>query len=227
MRDAPVVAVAKTLNDLFKNTLSFLLIEPPVLLRLKVAVKTATANILHDQDHILARIDDLVQSNYVLISHLLHEFYLTFDRFSSVRLKQLRFLIDFHSYFFVGRAVKAYAHYRIGTLANLFAYHIVIERVLVTKDHAIIERIRSFCRLCLVRSRLNLLRIGLLLLGLISSLSIMLMLSLPLLYIRAFLERRRGRTTGRIICERRLLLYCLIIGNFSLLSSLLELASGH
>lgn len=84
MSDATIVTVTNPFNNLLENTLCFFLIKTPILLCLEIAVETATSNILHNQDHILGSINDLVKSDDVLIAHFLHEFDLALHALPSV-----------------------------------------------------------------------------------------------------------------------------------------------
>ena len=183
MRDAPIMTVANAFDDLFEDAFGLLFVESAVLLALEVAMETAPAHILHDQDHVLRSVDHLIQADDVLVAHFLHKFDFAFDALSAIRVEQLGLLVDFHGYLFVRRAVQADTHYGVGALADLLPDHVVVEGVLITEDHAIVKWISTGSRHFLLLLRLHLRLLGFVRSGLVSS-SIMHVLSLSLLQLR-------------------------------------------
>lgn len=131
----PAVAILNAFKNLFEYSFSIEFFKPSIRLGFKIAVKTRPSHVFHDQDHIFRGVDDLIEADDVLVLHFFHEFDLTFHRFASVWIKQLVLLVDFHSYFFISRLVKAHSDDGISTLTDLFSNDIVIKRALVGEDH--------------------------------------------------------------------------------------------
>ena len=140
MRDAPVVAVPDSLHNLLKYPLGLCLVQPPIRLALQITVQRSSPNILHHKDHILGCVNDLIESNDMLVLHLLHEFDLPLDALAPVRVHQLVFLVDFHSNFLVARFVQTDSDDSVGPLSNLLAYDILVQVVLVAEDDAVVGR---------------------------------------------------------------------------------------
>lgn len=51
-------------------------------------------DVLHDEDHVLLGIDDLVQLDDVLVLHLLHQFDFSLHRFATVWFLQFVLLVN-------------------------------------------------------------------------------------------------------------------------------------
>ena len=86
MCDTPVVTVPDSFHNLLEDSLSFSLLQSSILLGLQIAMKTATSYILHYQYHILRGVDDLIEPNYVLVPHLLHQLDLSLHTLTPVRI---------------------------------------------------------------------------------------------------------------------------------------------
>lgn len=90
----------------------------------------------------------------MLMLHLLQKLNLSFHRFSSLRLKQFRFLINFNRYFFFSSFMHPNSYHSIRPSAYHFSNSIIINRRLLTKPNFLLRllRIRSQL-LCLHVSR--------------------------------------------------------------------------
>ena len=84
MSNASIVTVANTFDNLLENTFSLFLFQSTIWLGFQVAVQASTTNVFHDQYDILWSVNDLVESDYLLVSHFFHELDLAFDWLSSV-----------------------------------------------------------------------------------------------------------------------------------------------
>lgn len=84
MRDAALVAVGDAVHDLFKEAFGVPLLEPTVGFGLQVAVQAPARNIIHDENDVLAGVDDLVQADNVLVVDLLHQFDLALHGLATV-----------------------------------------------------------------------------------------------------------------------------------------------
>jgi len=95
------------------------------------------------------------------VFHFLHEFDLSLNRLSAIRVEQLVFFVNFHRHFFITRFMKADPDYGISTLSDLFSDNIVVKRAFIRENHAIIIRVLFFVvflliPLVLIRFFLNL-----------------------------------------------------------------------
>ena len=126
MRDTAIVAVSDAFHYLLEYPFRLLLIQPSVALALQIAVEGATSNVLHDEDDVLRSVDDLIEADDVLVSHLFHQLYLPLHTLPSVWIHELVLFVDFHGYFLVSWLVKAYSHHGVGTLANLLSDDILV-----------------------------------------------------------------------------------------------------
>lgn len=95
------MTIAESLDDLLKNAFGIPFFKPSLWLRLEVAMKRSATHVLHDEDHVLLSVDNLIQLNNTFMLHLLHQFYFSFHRFSSIGFFKLVLLIDFQSYLFI------------------------------------------------------------------------------------------------------------------------------
>jgi hypothetical protein len=141
--DASIVTIADSFDDLFKHTFGLLLLETSIHMTFQIAMQTSTADVLHDQDHVLACINYFVERYNMLVFHFLHQLDLSLHALPSVWVKQLVFFVNFHGYLPVRRLVQANPNDCVRTLANLFADHIVVQILAITEYHAVI--------MCLVR----------------------------------------------------------------------------
>ena len=73
--------------------------------------------------------------------HFLHNFYLSFDWFSSVRIKKLVLFVNLQSHFPVRWFVKSDTNNSISSLSDLFPNNIVLKRRFGRKAHTIIIQI--------------------------------------------------------------------------------------
>ena len=101
-------------------------------------MQRTTANIFHDQDYILLRIYDFIQLHNSLMFHFLHELNLPFDRFPSIWLFKLIFLVNFHCNFLISRLVQTDPDSCISALTDLFSNDVIFERRLLGKGHGIV-----------------------------------------------------------------------------------------
>jgi hypothetical protein len=127
MSDASVVTVPDPLHNLLKDPFGFCLLQSSILLSLQVAMETATPNILHNEYHILRGIYDLIEPDYVLVAHLLHQLDLSLHTLAPVRVHQLVLLVDLHGDLTIAGLVQSHSDHGIGTLTNLLTNHIVIQ----------------------------------------------------------------------------------------------------
>ena len=139
MSDASRVAVTQAFNDLLEYSLSVPFFEASVRFAFEVTMQRAIRHVLHDQYNILARVNDFVQLDDVLMLHLLHQFYFTLNALSAVRLLELVLLVDLHGDFSVGGSVQANAHNCISALTNLLAYYIILEAALLAEHHGVVQ----------------------------------------------------------------------------------------
>lgn len=91
----------------------------------------------------------------MLVSHLLHQFYLPLHTFPPIWIHELVLFIDLHGNLLVTWLVKTYPNDGVGTLADLLTDDILIQVILITEDHTVFVRIatllvrsRRFCWLC-------------------------------------------------------------------------------
>jgi len=104
--DAAAVAVLYPIENLCEDPFGVLFFQASVRLRLQVAMQTASPHILHHQDHVLARVDDLVEPDDVGVLHLLHQLDLSLHTLPPVRIHQLVLLVDLHGHLLVGWLVQ-------------------------------------------------------------------------------------------------------------------------
>ena len=99
------MAVVNGLHDLSPEELRLKLWHLTIWLHLQVPMKAATIHVLHDQEDLLVRLEDLVELCNVDMIQLLHDLHLSFHTLASVRLHQLELLVNLHSYLLVEHLV--------------------------------------------------------------------------------------------------------------------------
>lgn len=95
------MTIAESLDDLLKNAFGIPFFKSSLGLRLEVAMKRSATHVLHDEDHVLLSVDNLIKLNNTFMLHLLHQFYFSLNRLPSVGLFKLVLLIDFQSYLLI------------------------------------------------------------------------------------------------------------------------------
>jgi hypothetical protein len=138
MSNASRVTVFETIYDFFKYAFGIILFESSLRFRFKITVQRASTNIFHDKDNVLLSIDDLVQLNNIGLSHFLHQFNFSLDRFSSIWLLKFVLFVNFHGYFLVGRFMKTNSHNSVSSLTYLLPYNVVIKRCFLRENHCVI-----------------------------------------------------------------------------------------
>ena len=93
--NVPLVAVVYRSDDLSPQELGFEFWHLPIWLHLEIAVKTASVDVLHDEEHLLVGFESFIEFGNVLMVQFLHDFHFSLHTLSSVWLKQLELLIDF------------------------------------------------------------------------------------------------------------------------------------
>jgi hypothetical protein len=68
-------------------------------------MQAATSDVLHNQDNVLARVDDFIQCHNMLVAHLLHQLNLPLHALPTIRVHQLVFFVDLHRNLAVRRLV--------------------------------------------------------------------------------------------------------------------------
>lgn len=108
VRDALAVAVLQPRHQLLEYASRFVFGQPSVAVQLEVAVQRRPADVLHKYVQLVPRLDDAVQLDDELVVHHFHELDLALDAFASLRLFELRLVVDLDCDREAGWNVKAF-----------------------------------------------------------------------------------------------------------------------
>ena len=97
MGDISLMAIIESRHYLLEKKFSLSFVHLPIWLGLQVAMQRPSTHKLHNKEDLLVSIESLIELCYSFVIKSLHNFDLSFDTLSSVRLKQLKLFIDFES----------------------------------------------------------------------------------------------------------------------------------
>lgn len=123
MADLDLVQVLNTSKDLMEEAASLRVLQTSLFDN--VVEEFATRCILHDQEKLLARLNDFIKLHDVGVSHYLEDMNLTHDS-GYVRLVLDHVLLkDFDGYFLVSQLVDALSNFSESSFPNGLANHVV------------------------------------------------------------------------------------------------------
>lgn len=127
MRHVPLVQVVDTKHDLLPQEFGLDLGHLAVGFALEVTMEGASVDVLHDQEHLLVRLECLVEFGQAVVVDLLHDFYFPFYTFPAVRLKQLELVVNLDCNFLVQQLVQADSDNGVCTLADPLSNYVVVD----------------------------------------------------------------------------------------------------